>query len=198
MSLENNNSKQEKSRLAIRRVTYGGILAAVIMIATMVFQFPIPMPALKGYVNFGDGVIMAAAMIMGPYAAISAAIGSALADLLSPYVIFAPATFLIKGSMGLVAGTLFRRYPKMNWVGAVGVMAICEAIMVSGYYLFELFYYALTHAPISLRQGAMTAAIAIPYNLVQAVAAVLLGLAMMPVAKRLMIDKPDLADSRDP
>jgi uncharacterized membrane protein len=85
----------------IRQITYGGIIAAIVLIATMVFQLPIPTPVLKGYVNFGDGVIMASAMIMGPYAAISAAIGSALADLLSSYVVFAPATFLIKGLMGL-------------------------------------------------------------------------------------------------
>lgn len=170
-------------RQTIRKITYGGILAAVIMIATMVFQ--IPMPAGKGYINFGDGVIMAAAIIMGPSAAISAAIGSALADLLSSYVLFAPATFIIKGSMGLLAGIVFRRYPNIKILPAAGIMLVCETIMVSGYFLFEMFYYGLTHSPIAFKQGAVTAAIALPFNLIQALAAILLGLAMMPVAKRL-------------
>lgn len=186
MNLKDHSDKSLDSvRQTVRKITYGGILAAVIMIATMVFQFPIPMPALKGYVNFGDGVIMAAAIIMGPSAAISAAIGSALADLLSPYALFAPATFIIKGSMGLLAGIVFRRFPNIKVISAAGIMAVCEVIMVSGYFLFEMFYYALTHSPIALKQGAATAAIALPFNLVQAIAAILLGLAMMPVAKRL-------------
>lgn len=188
MSLDkHDNSNLSSVRQTVRKITYGGILAAVIMIATMIFQFPIPMPALKGYVNFGDGVIIAAAIIMGPSAAISAAIGSALADLLSSYVVFAPATFIIKGSMGLLAGIVFNRHPNLKFISAAGVMAICEVIMVSGYFLFEMFYYALTHSPIALKQGAVTAAIALPFNLVQAAAAILLGLAMMPVAKRLRL-----------
>lgn len=189
--LKMNDNRPDKVRQAIRKITYGGILAAIVLIATIVFQFPIPMPALKGYVNFGDGVIMAAAMIMGPYAAVSAAIGSALADLLSSYVLFAPATFIIKGLMGLFAGYMFKKYPDIKWYSTAGVIAVCEMIMISGYFIFEMFYYALTNSPDGLARGAMTAALALPFNAVQGVAAVLLGLAMMPVAKRLRIDRSD-------
>jgi uncharacterized membrane protein len=46
----------------------------------------------------------AAASILGPFAAISAAIGSALADLIVGYSLYMPATFLIKGLMGLISG----------------------------------------------------------------------------------------------
>ncbi|MDD2374456.1 MAG: ECF transporter S component [Eubacteriales bacterium] len=186
MSNERNREAQgNRLKDTIRQITYGGIIAAIVLIATMVFQLPIPTPVLKGYVNFGDGVIMASAMIMGPYAAISAAIGSALADLLSSYVVFAPATFLIKGLMGLTAGLLFKKYPDMKYPLIALVIMLCEIIMITGYFIFETFYYSLTNAGEGLFRGAMTAAIALPFNAIQGVAAILLGLAMMPVARRL-------------
>jgi uncharacterized membrane protein len=145
MSNERNREAQgNRLKDTIRQITYGGIIAAIVLIATMVFQLPIPTPVLKGYVNFGDGVIMASAMIMGPYAAISAAIGSALADLLSSYVVFAPATFLIKGLMGLTAGLLFKKYPDMKYPLIALVIMLCEIIMITGYFIFETFYYSLT------------------------------------------------------
>lgn len=184
------DQKPDNSRQTIRKITYGGILTAIVLIATIAFKFPIPV-ALKGYVNFGDGVIMAAAMIMGPYAAVSAAFGSALADILTSYVLFAPATFLIKGLMGLFAGYVFKKCPNIKWYATAGVIAICEIIMVSGYFVFETLYYALTNLPNGMAVGALTALAAIPFNAAQGVAAILLGMAIMPVARRLRIDRTD-------
>ena len=47
------------------------------------------------------GMILLAAMVVGPLAIPAAAIGSALADLFSGYALYAPATFAIKGLVAL-------------------------------------------------------------------------------------------------
>lgn len=178
------NDKKKFLHGSVRRLTYGGILAAVIMVATMIMQFPIP--ALKnGYIHMGDGAIMAAAMIIGPFAAISAGLGSALADLLSGFATYAPATLLIKGCMGLIAGLAFKRKPDMPVYQAGLWFALCEGVMIAGYFIFESLFYALTTAPFNLIGGAAAAAVALPFNVIQGLAGVVLGLATYPLAARL-------------
>ena len=178
------NEKKRFLHGNVRRLTYGGILAAVILVATVILQFPIP--ALRnGYIHMGDGAIMAAAMIIGPFAAISAGLGSALADLLSGYPTYAPATLLIKGCMGLIAGLAFKRKPNMPVYQAGLWFAFCEAVMVIGYFVYETFFYALTTSPFNLIGGAAAAAAALPFNIIQGLAGVVLGLATVPLAARL-------------
>ena len=77
------------------------MLAALTCIATMVIKIPSP---LNGYLNLGDCVVLLAGWMLSPvYGFLAAGVGSALADLFSGYVVYAPATFVIKGLMALVA-----------------------------------------------------------------------------------------------
>ena len=60
----------------------------------MLIKIPSP---LKGYINLGDGIVLLAAWVLPlPYGLVAAGLGSALADLFSGYVVYAPATFAIK------------------------------------------------------------------------------------------------------
>ena len=81
------------------------LMAALTCVATIIIKIPSP---LKGYLNLGDCVVLLAGWVLLPaYGFLSAGLGSALADLFSGYVIYAPATFIIKGCMALMA---FRGY----------------------------------------------------------------------------------------
>ncbi len=113
----------------------GGLLAAVIAIATGYLKIPTAI----GYFHLGDGFIFMAAAILGPFGALAAAIGSALADILAGYFIYAPITFIIKGLMGLLAALCLRK--DSHVFTQVIVMTIAEAIMVFGYFLFECLIY---------------------------------------------------------
>lgn len=74
------------------------LFAALICLATMLVQIPIP--ATGGYANLGDGVILIAAFLIQPWSAVVAAgVGSALADVLSGYVAFVPGTLVIKAGL---------------------------------------------------------------------------------------------------
>ena len=92
---------------SVKKLTFTGLMAALICVLTM---FPhIPNPAGSGYIHLGDGMILLAAMVVGPLAIPAAAIGSALADLFSGYALYAPATAVIKGLVALIAWLMYRR-----------------------------------------------------------------------------------------
>ena len=87
---------------ATKRIVMAAMLAALTCVATMVIKIPSP---LKGYLNLGDCVVLLAGWMLSPvYGFLAAGIGSALADVFSGYVLYAPATFVIKGAMALVEG----------------------------------------------------------------------------------------------
>jgi uncharacterized membrane protein len=109
-------------------------MAAFIFVITWVVRVPLPF-APGGYLNLGDVPIYLTAWIMGgPYAAVAAALGSALADLIG-FPLYALPTAIIKGSMALIVGflTLKNRGRARFVIGCV----IAGAVMVAGYAIFE-------------------------------------------------------------
>ncbi|SHE69951.1 Uncharacterized membrane protein [Caldanaerobius fijiensis DSM 17918] len=82
-----------------------GLLMAVLIVATAVTKFAIPKPSI--YFNLGEAVIYLVALLYGgKTGGILGGVGSALADLLGGYPIWAPFTFVIKGLEGYIVGTV--------------------------------------------------------------------------------------------
>lgn len=103
------------------------VFIALICIATMVIQIPIPL----GYAHLGDCMILLATYLLGPIAAmIASGIGSAMADILTGYAIWAIPTFLIKGIMPWIAFYFFRK--KANYSLYIGAV-FCLLFMILGY-----------------------------------------------------------------
>lgn len=146
-----------------------GLFAALGCVATMVLQVPSPT---GGYMNLGDTVVILGAYLLGPvWGAVAGGVGPALADLLSGYPMYVPATLVIKAVMGVVAAVLYRALGKKGW--GVPVCAVAAEIpMVVGYWLFDGF----------LAGSLAGSAAGIPSNLVQAAfgiaASTLLALAL--------------------
>lgn len=141
-----------------KRIAYGALAAALIMVATAFIKVPGPV---AGYYHLGDGVIFVMAMLMGaPTAAMAAGIGSALADLMAGYGIYAPVTFVIKAAMGYLAG----RYAKGKLMRRIILFALCEVVMVAGYFAFEAVIY-----------GVAVAAANVLFNLIQGAFGIILG-----------------------
>ncbi|MHA1506793.1 MAG: ECF transporter S component [Candidatus Asgardarchaeia archaeon] len=83
-------------------------MTALVAIATMIFQVYIP--ATEGYFNLGEAAVYTVAGLFGPrIGALAGGLGSALADLLTGYAIYAPGTFVIKGTEGFVVGFLINK-----------------------------------------------------------------------------------------
>ena len=85
-----------------------GLMIALVCIATMVIQIPIPMT--DGYVNIGDSIIFVTSILFGPISGmIAGGLGSALADILTGYSHWALFTLLIKGFEGYIVGTIVKK-----------------------------------------------------------------------------------------
>jgi len=128
------NRLSEKS--AAHRVTYPALGAALVAAATMFVQ--IPMPAGQGYANVGDTVIFVFAALFGPWVGLAAgAIGSALADVLTGYAVWAPFTLVIKGVEGWIAGRLAHEAFRARGLTAQVIfgLAVAGLWMMFGYFL---------------------------------------------------------------
>ncbi len=156
----------------IHRLVLCGLLAACILVLTIVLAVPIPNMT-GAYVNLGDaGVYLAAAVLGGPWGALSAAVGSALADVMLGSALYAIPTFLIKGLMAFFAGLLLKRFSAGKRLIA---LAIAGSVMPVGYFLFETALY-----------GAGPALIGVPANLVQYGVGILLGSPVIAIVEKFL------------
>lgn len=143
-----------------RKLTYGGLMGALVFLGTYILAFPIP----NGYLNLGDGIILISSVILGPFAAFPAAVGSILADIAAGYAIYVPFTFVIKGLVAFVPAIILRN-KKLTWKALIVPFAIAELIMVAGYFIADTILWDL---------GGIAA---VPFNLLQGTFGLIIGVA---------------------
>ena len=147
----------------IQKLTLAGALAALTTVATLLIQIPSPT---KGYINTGDVLVNLSAWILGPlYGGTAAGIGSALADLISGYTVYAPATLLIKAGMAVASYFVYKRLSqnRKSFFALLAGAAAAEIIMILGYAVFAGVLYgsfsnALLSVPENVIQGVFGAA----------------------------------------
>ena len=156
-----------------QKIVMAALLAALTCVATMIIKIPSP---LKGYLNLGDCVVLLSGWLLSPlYGFFAAGVGSALADIFSGYATYAPATFVIKGLMALIAYFGFKIF--QNKIGNLpsrilsGIAA--EIIMILGYFIFEGFLY-----------GFLPSIVNIPVNAIQGVAGLVLGVILVKIFEK--------------
>jgi len=157
----------------LKKIVMTALVASLVCVATMIIKLPSP---LNGYINLGDCMVLLAGWMLSPaYGFIAAGLGSALADLFSGYVIYAPATAVIKGLMALVAFYVFKlsnkKLGKLSSRIISGVLA--EIIMVLGYFIFEGFMY-----------GFVASAVNIPANSVQGIVGLVIGIVLIKLFEK--------------
>ncbi len=151
-----------------QKIVIASMLAALCCVATMIIKIPSP---LKGYLNLGDCIVLLSGWLLSPYYAfLAAGIGSALADALSGYMVYVPATFVIKGVMAIAAHYLFKSLnAKAGNIPSRIISGIsAEIVMVAGYFVFEGFLY-----------GFVPSMVNIPANAVQGVAGIIFGILLI-------------------
>ena len=160
------------------KIVISSLFAALICVATMLIKIPSP---LKGYINLGDGIVLLAAWVLPlPYGLVAAGLGSALADLFSGYVVYAPATFVIKALMAVVAYSCYKLIAKKVKSAMSRILSgiLAEFVMILGYFLFEGIMY-----------GFVPSLVNIPANAVQAVAGIMIGVVLITVFEKQNIIK---------
>lgn len=149
------------------------LMAALACVATMIIKIPSP---LKGYINLGDCIVLVAGWMLSPtYGFLAAGLGSALADMFSGYVTYAPATFVIKGLMAIIAFYGFKLLHKKlgNLPSRIISGVAAEIMMILGYFVFEGFLY-----------GFVPSMVNIPANGVQGIAGLVIGIVLMKVFEK--------------
>lgn len=120
-----------ENRNKLKLITLTGIFTALTYVLTAFLH----VPTIKGYVHIGDAVIFLAGSILPtPYAVFAGSVGSALSDALSGYLIWVPATLIIKAATAL----LFTSKNK-NIICAHNLIALLPALVicVGGYGLYS-------------------------------------------------------------
>ena len=156
-----------------QKIVTSSMLAALCCVATMIIKIPSP---LKGYLNLGDCVVLISGWLLSPaYGFAAAGIGSALADVFSGYLVYAPATLVIKGIMAIVAHYCFKGIH--NKLGNIPSRIIggtlAEIEMIVGYFIFEGFMY-----------GFVPSVVNIPANADQGVAGLIIGLILVKIFEK--------------
>ncbi len=116
----------------LRLLTLTGIFTALIFVFTAFIHIPF----FAGYVHPGDGFLfLASCLLPTPFAAFAGAVGAALADCITGYVIWAPASFVIKA-----VTALFFSYHTKKMIEKRNLLALIPAglLCIGGYYLFEV------------------------------------------------------------
>ena len=158
--------------MSIRSLTRTALLIAVTAVATLAIR--LPNPATQGYINLGDAVVLSTALAFGRRTGgLAGGLGSALADLLSGYAIWAPWTLVIKGVEGTVVGIVAAwgqtRLSGWSRIGVLVISLITGSIaMVGGYYLAGRFLFgpvaATTEIPGNIIQVCIGSVVAIPLS----------------------------------
>jgi uncharacterized membrane protein len=105
--------------------------------AAITLMTVIPFPPTRGYFNLGEAMVFFSALTFGWRAgAVCGGVGSAIADLLAGFGMFAPTTLVAKGAEGLVAGAIGRMNGGKPLAYVLGI--VCGgACMITTYFLSE-------------------------------------------------------------
>lgn len=145
----------------VKTIVFSALMAALTTAATMVIHIP---SAFGGYIHLGDGLVLLSGMLLGPVAGAAAGgIGSMMADVLSGYALYAPATLIIKALAAFSGGYLYLHLPYRRQAGGFRTIPfltagmVCSAVVTGGYFIFELAVYnwaaAMANVPFNLIQN---------------------------------------------
>jgi uncharacterized membrane protein len=162
------------------RLALLAILAALTTVLTRVIQIPL-LPT-SGYLNFGDIGVLFAGLLLGPIGGVAGGVGSALADLMSPYFYYAPLTLVVKGLEGAIAGFIFRSNRMLPRTGIRLVLAlVCgSTAMVLGYLVGETTMGGLLVGWLPSFANALTE---VPFNILQVVVGSIIAPLALTAAK---------------
>ncbi|MBQ1274829.1 MAG: ECF transporter S component [Cellulosilyticum sp.] len=124
-----------------KQITLVALAMAVVCIATMVIQIPIPL----GYMHLGNCCILLISVFLDTVTGtLASGIGSAMADLLSGYPQWIIPTLIIKGLMGYTVARISKKDKKRAGIISIRMFLATASgilIMIMGYTLFGMLLY---------------------------------------------------------
>ena len=117
-------------------------IALMVVIALITLFIRIPLPS-RGYFNFGDVAVVFSGLVLGSlsrrrtfwWGAGAGGIGSALADVIGGFGMFAPITLIAKGAEGGLCALASGRHQVQRWT----LLLLGGLAMVACYFIAETF-----------------------------------------------------------
>lgn len=161
----------------VKRVCITGLMAALVCVATAFIKMPTGINS--GYLHFGDSMIYLAGCLLGPWASLAAAIGGALADVISGAPQWAPATAVIKALNAVPFILVCRKTNhKIITKWTVPMTVVSGLITIGGYLLAEGIMYSFP-----------TAITSVPFSCIQAVGSAIVFIIVGAVLDKIKIQK---------
>jgi len=164
------------------------VQVALMIAMTTLVTMTVRVPIFSGYTHLGDSMIFIAAIMLGNRKAfVSASVGMMLADILSGYLIWSPFTFVIKGVMAFIAGTIAYRNGKNGEDFGNNLVAFIVAgiWMVLGYLVASGFITAyLTTEHVSFIQGIIVSLRDVPANCIEVAVGIIIALPLGKLIKK--------------
>lgn len=176
------SESRNRHAFSIRCLTYTAISAAMVFCTT----FFIKIPVLSGYIHAGDGIVfLIAVWLPSPHAALAAAIGAGLADLIGGYPLWIPVTVVIRILSVCVFAVFSGRKKDRRFADAENCFALISAavINVAGYFAFEAGF--VYHSVMGALPG-------VPFNLIQSAVGAVIFLTIGKLADKGRIPLPQL------
>lgn len=154
MSTESNT---KKLNFSATKLCLTALFTAIVCVATFIIQIPIPL----GYAHLGDCMILLATDILGPLAGMLAGgIGSAMADLITGFAIWALPTLIIKSLMPWAAYIFLKKNTIYFTVtGAVlSLLVMTAGYVIAGSIIYGSVAVGLTQTPGLLLKSAVNLA----------------------------------------
>lgn len=146
------------------------------------YWIQIPIPATGGYINIGDTAVMFAALLFGPIiGGVAGGVGPMLADIFSPYIIYAPATLIIKGIEGFLIGLISNPRDSVGRISYRDILAVITGgiLIPLGYFIYEAFILGL---------GIAIALVEMPGNFFQFITAAVFSIVLITASRKNIID----------
>lgn len=154
------------------------MLIALVFIATVMLNIKLPITANGGLVHLGTAVLFISSILFGPKkGAIAGALGMGLFDLVGPWILWAPITFLARGLQGYIVGKIAWSKGRHGSSLALNLIATIVSIpfMLGVYYLGEAIIFKSWIVP----------AASIPGNIVQNVVGLCVAIPVCVVLKKI-------------
>lgn len=169
---------KDKTISSTQAIAFTALAAALICVTTIIY---IPVPGGIGYIHIGDSLIFLFSYLLPlPFAVIAAGIGSATADIITGYSIYAVPTLLIKSCMAVIARSFIINNAKT--INLLAGFIIGSLFMQVGYLLVEILLF-----------GEAVGVTVFLFGLIQSIASVPLALLLIKAVRKV----PDIERIRN-
>lgn len=165
------------SKFKTKDMVQTALLTALVYVATAFINIKLPILSSGGLVHLGTVMLFITAIVFGKEkGAIAGAVGMAIFDLSSGWALWAPFTFIVRGVMGYIVGTIAWSSNRTgnNAIFNIFATVLSGVWMIVGYYITEVILYHNWFSPVA----------SIPGNLTQIAVGIIFGIPVAKVLRR--------------